>query len=322
MTNDLLTHYRVGATTDLDQARDQVSRHFCAHRLSLGHRDSHLDLVHNSATIGRDVTLNYMRYGSEVHITPGRLEDFFLVQAPIAGSARVCVGDRVVPSDRWRASVASPTEPVDMVWSDDCEKLVVYIRREALEAVAATADDDAGPLVFEPVLDLAAPTAQAWMRLVRYAVDALSGPSASIFESTLVAANLEQTIISGLLTIQPNSSHATRTPTTVTSRAVRTALELIEENPEHPWRVDELATLAGVSARTLQELFARELDTTPRECIRRTRLGRARTELLAADPATTSVAEIATRWGFFHLGRFAHTYREHFGELPSATLAQ
>jgi AraC-like DNA-binding protein len=33
-----------------------------------------------------------------------------------------------------------------------------------------------------------------------------------------------------------------------------------------------------------------------------------------------TVAEVAYRWGFTHLGRFAHDYRSRYGELPSTTL--
>jgi len=96
----------------------------------------------------------------------------------------------------------------------------------------------------------------------------------------------------------------------------------VEAEPERAWRVADLAGHAGVSARTLQEGFQRDLGVTPLEFLRRTRLERARASLLSADPTTTSVTDIAARWGFFHLGRFAQTYREAYQESPSQTLAR
>ena len=54
--------------------------------------------------------------------------------------------------------------------------------------------------------------------------------------------------------------------------------------------------------------------------LKQKRLEAARRTLLAASPLTTSVTEVATQWGFFHLGRFARDYSQLFGELPSETL--
>jgi transcriptional regulator GlxA family with amidase domain len=73
--------------------------------------------------------------------------------------------------------------------------------------------------------------------------------------------------------------------------------------------------------RGLQDAFRRNLDASPADYLRRLRLDRVRQDLLAADPLSgATVAGIARRWGFVHLGRFAQTYRTAFGELPGSTL--
>ncbi|MDY0913677.1 helix-turn-helix domain-containing protein [Rathayibacter festucae] len=41
---------------------------------------------------------------------------------------------------------------------------------------------------------------------------------------------------------------------------------------------------------------------------------------MLADPARTTVADIARDWGFTRLGRFSGAYAARFGEYPSRTL--
>ena len=48
----------------------------------------------------------------------------------------------------------------------------------------------------------------------------------------------------------------------------------------------------------------------------------ARRELVAAHPSSHSVAKIALRNGFTHLGRFSVEFRERFGESPKQTLTR
>ena len=83
--------------------------------------------------------------------------------------------------------------------------------------------------------------------------------------------------------------------------------------------IKSIAEAAGVSERGLLLAFRRVLGTTPAVYVRRARLDAVRRELQAAQDGTT-VAVVARRWGFAHLGRFAGYYREEFGELPGATL--
>lgn len=318
MTTTLLARHHQAATTQLDEARATIGQRFCTHQLALTRRDGRLDMVHNAAPIGRDITLNYLRYGDEVRIVPGRFHHFYLLQIPIAGRARVRVGDRIVASDTTRGSLGSPTEIVDMVWGDGCEQLLVYVRREAVQALAG--GDDRPPVVFDPIVDLCAPAMRSWLRLVHLAIDDIEAGGA-LLGSELAATHLEQSLIAALLAAQANSTTETPAGAAVGSRAVRAVVAAVEAEPERAWRLTELAAVAGVSARSLQEAFQRDLSMTPLEHVRRTRLDRARRDLVGADPATTSVTDVAARWGFFHLGRFSQVYRSAFHELPSQTLA-
>jgi transcriptional regulator GlxA family with amidase domain len=52
----------------------------------------------------------------------------------------------------------------------------------------------------------------------------------------------------------------------------------------------------------------------------RLRLAKAHEDLRDLDSSGRTVAEIANRWGFLHLGRFAAAYRTQYGNLPSHTL--
>jgi transcriptional regulator GlxA family with amidase domain len=70
----------------------------------------------------------------------------------------------------------------------------------------------------------------------------------------------------------------------------------------------------------LQYMFRKHRDCTPLEYLRRVRLHDAHLDLLTGNRATNTVSEVARRWGFGHLGRFAVHYREHYGESPHETL--
>ncbi|MFP6847839.1 MAG: helix-turn-helix domain-containing protein [Pseudomonas sp.] len=83
----------------------------------------------------------------------------------------------------------------------------------------------------------------------------------------------------------------------------------------------DVCTAAGVSERALQYAFRTYVDMPPIAYLRRCRLNRVRATLRTSDPQTTTVTQIAMRFGFLHLGRFAQDYRQLFDESPSVTLA-
>src|SRR5882672_4180286 len=102
-------------------------------------------------------------------------------------------------------------------------------------------------------------------------------------------------------------------------RGVRRALEAMRANVGHGWNVPDLASVAGVSGRTLQRQFRIFLGKAPRAALRDIRFERARRELLRGLP-DAKVMNVALRCGFPHCGRFSVEYRRRYGETPSQTL--
>ncbi|MGT2509228.1 helix-turn-helix domain-containing protein [Cupriavidus basilensis] len=84
-----------------------------------------------------------------------------------------------------------------------------------------------------------------------------------------------------------------------------------------PVSLEDLASAASVSCRTLNTLCQRYNGIAPMELLRNARLDAVRTRLLL-DPGA-SVTETALTYGFGHLGRFAAYYAARFNELPSDT---
>ncbi|NDY91239.1 helix-turn-helix domain-containing protein [Ideonella livida] len=86
-----------------------------------------------------------------------------------------------------------------------------------------------------------------------------------------------------------------------------------------------LCQALGTSVRNLAYAFQTVLGLSPLAWLRVVRLGEARRTLrrmAAGQEAPQSIYAVATRHGFWHLGRFAVEYRQQFGERPSDTLGR
>jgi AraC-like DNA-binding protein len=97
---------------------------------------------------------------------------------------------------------------------------------------------------------------------------------------------------------------------------------VVEENPEQPLYIPEMCKAIGVSERTLRICCQEHLGMGPKRYLLLRRMHLAQRALRQATPEATSVTDIATRYGFWQLGRFAVEYQSLFGESPSATLRQ
>jgi AraC-like DNA-binding protein len=102
------------------------------------------------------------------------------------------------------------------------------------------------------------------------------------------------------------------------SRVVTMAEEFMRSRLALPLYVADLCLATGVSERTLRSAFHNVYGTGPNRFLKLRRLIQVRRALQHASPDTL-VSEVATRHGFWDLGRFAGDYRSLFGESPSRT---
>ncbi|MEP4076300.1 helix-turn-helix domain-containing protein [Haloferula sp.] len=104
----------------------------------------------------------------------------------------------------------------------------------------------------------------------------------------------------------------------VRRKALRLALEAINDSEEAILKVSELCRLTGTTERTLRYAFAEGFGMSPKAYLQSLRLNAVRRELLRNGPEVL-ISDIANRQGFWHMGQFASDYQKMFGELPSET---
>ena len=101
---------------------------------------------------------------------------------------------------------------------------------------------------------------------------------------------------------------------------VRKAEDWADGRSPETTQIGDLCQALHVSRRSLHRAFAETLGMGPSHYLTRRRLTAVRTELRGRDAEAITVTDIATKYGFWQLGRFAQQYRQLFGERPSDTL--
>ena len=97
---------------------------------------------------------------------------------------------------------------------------------------------------------------------------------------------------------------------------------VIEKHVDEPIYVPELCRAIGASQRTLRVCCQEHLGMGPKRFLLLRRMNMVRRALQESTPMTSTITEIATRYGFWQFGRLAAEYKALFGETPSATLAR
>jgi AraC-like DNA-binding protein len=232
---------------------------------------------------------------------------------PLWRGTRLQAGEIVLHSlgDRLHQSTAGPS-----IWS------VITLTPVELENYATVLLGT--PITLPPVVgQVLRPNARDLSRLKRLHAQAcrLAETKPKILAHPEVARAIEQDLILAL--VECLSAAGVEVDRTATRRHASIMLrleEVLAEHPARPLTLADLCDLLGVEERTLRSCCAEFLGISPSRYLLLRRLEEVRRALRDACSDKAHVGEIAGRYGFTQLGRFAGMYRAAFGETPSTTL--
>lgn len=236
----------------------------------------------------------------------------YAVNIPVSGRLESVIGRDELVATPDCATIYPPDTPTCIRrWIESCSIVGVRFDRDYLHR-------ELSRLLAEPArrlpdhLDMTARAGASWLRLVR----ALATESVAD-QHPVVREQLSGAITTGfVLAALPETDTGPGKPR---PRIVKRVLDEMHADPSRPWTAGDMAEVAGVSIRRLQEGFRSYVGVSPRECLTDIRLARVREDLLRGAGGFT-VTDVAMRWGFTHTGRFAAAYRHKYGECPSETL--
>jgi len=258
-------------------------------------------------------------------VDPLAFDDFILVSQQLSG--------RFAARAEGRERLVSPGEHVvldahtmyQLRWAPHCLLFNVRLPRAEFETAIAelTGAAESTPMRF-PLSWRPSRAGTTAVRRVTHFLLRDAGPNGLLNAGALLRGQLIRMVAASIIeaygpavprTADACSSGDVRPP------AVRRAIAYLEDAAAEDVRISDVAAAARLSTRALQDAFRRYLDTTPMSYLKSIRLARAHADLRRASvEGGTTVAEVAYRWGFGNLGRFAADYRREFGRSPSEVL--
>lgn len=310
-------------SVDLDQARSELCRVYYPLRVEPLGRGEPFALDMKTVDLG-PITVGRLTYASDITKDCGELGTAYHVNVPVSGEVVSSCGDQQVVATTRVAAVFGPTgRTVLDLWRAGSDQICIKIDRNRLEDELAQRLERPvrDPIRFPIGMDLTTPAGRGWLHAVHILATELDAPG-GLAAQPVLASEVQRLIVGGLLWGHYHSYAALlREPAgPPRPRTVKHAIDLIEDGPDRPWTIGELASAVGVSVRSLEDGFRRYVGTTPLAYLHATRLRRAHEDLGSGSPIHRTVSDVAFRWGFTHLGRFARAYREKYGVNPSETL--
>lgn len=308
----------------VDRVRERLGEHFTEHELHVDGGSDEVETSLHTAPLG-DLAISTVHFAAPVDIRQTVPEDILMIGRPLRGELEVQNGDDYISGGVPKGAILSMDRPNRITTrSPDVLFRVVRTERAALERPLAQWLDRElpEPLRFHFPIHADVEPGRSWWGLVEHLWSVAE--NGMLFKSPILIDEVERVSKTLLLTLQPHNytEALSKGQSPAAPYYVRRAEEYVYAHAGQVITMRDLVEVSGVSARSLHEGFRRFRGTTPIAFIRWLRLDRAHCDLLEAEPGSTTIAAIAAKYGFSHLGHFAGAYRRKYGETPSATLAR
>jgi AraC-like DNA-binding protein len=315
----LAAHHRV-ASTDISVLHDAVEPLAVGHDLQARDPGTPLDGIVNGLVL-ESVSLVWVRYGGAGVIvdTPPTEGEFALCvpSAPMgveyrrSGRLETAAGSLVLSHDEPMRMTPDPVAGC-LVISTAAGRLTDHLHDYL-------GRDPARPLRFH----------QGGRAIIGPAMERTWRDACSLLDQIaaggihpMAARSLDQSILTAVLLGLPHTATAELADWAPPPRPGAAGLirEWIEAHHDQPVGVADIAAATGLSIRRVQAICRHAWDQTPMQMLRGIRLDRARSALLAADPAADPITATAAAAGFTRPSRFTAAYHQRFGETPRQTL--
>jgi AraC-like DNA-binding protein len=310
---------------DCDRMREYVAGFFCDFSLEhTGYATQHL-LRHRHARFGAFHVheFQHIRASGELRLEAPELPGLYLLELNLAGGSVLCQDHREVPFEAGHLYVINADQLHRKRWRSDNWQIIVGIEQALLEDTVAQMIGRPlrAALRFEPEPMPINRWTAGLARTVALIYADLDGGGLGLARRR-AARTAERLLVELLIEAFPNNySHLLgREASAVMPGYLKRVVEFVHDNADDLIGPDDMATVAGVSLRTLYDGFRRHCGVAPMAYLRLVRLDLAREILVTRARTGARVTQVALDCGFNHLGKFARAYCDRFGELPSETL--
>jgi AraC-like DNA-binding protein len=247
-------------------------------------------------------------------------QEFYIISIPLNVPFTVSEPGNGQTFGRANAHMLLPGRPVTFKCKIKCHAMACNFFIDSLATYRGRMLQETTAIeqVIKPQVSLMSAAGSGLMRTVARAWTVLGVKDSAVNEIALQ--EMEDGLMASFLSLAEDPTATRKLAALPSDNEFNNIEDYIVANLKTAITRDNLADRAGVSIRSLSRAFEKKYGLGPMAFILQRRLDACYIQLRGSERGAVTVAGVAMSYGFGHLGKFAITYKNTFGESPSATL--